>query len=125
VTTPFFFAGVYEIASQLSVDAMFKTQTARATGQVLMKKVVRSSSNSQSGRSESISYHVTFRYEAPSGDEIVGSANIENEIWRRLSERDPIAVTLIAGEPWNFRIDGAGTGWGGALLLFGIGLVAC
>ena len=122
VTTPFLFAGAYEIASQLSVDAAFKTQTARATGQVLTKKVVRNSSNSQSGRSESISYHITFRYEAPSGDEIVGSAKIDNDLWRRLPERGPIAITFIAGEPWNFRIDGAGTGWGGTLLLFGVGL---
>ena len=122
ITTPFLIAGVYLIASQRSVDATFKTQTARATGQVLSKAAVRSSSNSRDGVTTSTSYKVTFRYDAPSGDEVVGSANVDYDAWRRLSERGPIAVTFIADEPWNFRIDGAGTGWGRVLLLFGIGL---
>jgi Protein of unknown function (DUF3592) len=121
VTVPFLAGGAYLFALQRTIEAKFNTEAVKAIGMVLTKQVVRTRGHGQNSGTIYTSYRISFRYDASSG-EIVGTVDLDENVWARLSERGPITVIFLADEPWEFRLAGAGTGWGNAFIVLAIGL---
>jgi hypothetical protein len=126
----FFAAGVYWLDALRGEEALFGVRGRQAEGMVLTKAMVkkRSSSTSGSRSTETTYYHVTYRFRADSGEDVVGTSTLGFDEWQALKERAPVPVTYVAGSPWLHRIQGWEPSWWPAILflaLGGIGSAAC
>lgn len=129
---PFAGGGVYWLAAVRSEQALFEARAQSVEGTVLSKAIVKKSSGGSSsgpGRRhhQSTHYQVTYRFMADSGDEIVGTSELDTGDWERLKERAPIRVVYVGGSPWLHRVEGGGASWTGPiifLVLGGLGMLA-
>jgi len=129
---PFAGGGLYWLDALRSEQALFEARGRQAQGTVLSKAIVKKSSGSSSGtarsRSQSTHYQVSYRFHADSGEEVVGTSELDADDWERLKERAPIAVTYVGGSPWLHRVEGWDAGWFGPVLFLGLGgagMAAC
>ena len=127
---PFFVAGVYWLDSVRSEKSLFERQARQAEGMVLSKAIVkkRSSRTSSSRSTESTHYHVTYRFKADSGEEMVGTSALDAGQWEQLKERAPVAVAYVASAPWLHRVRGWKPSWWPPILFLavgGVGALGC
>ncbi len=107
---PFAGGGVFWLRAVQAEQALFEARGRQAEATVLSKAIVKKSSGSSSGpgrsRSQSTHYQVSYRFQGDSGEEIVGTSELDVDEWERLKERAPVAVTYVAGSPWLHRVQG-------------------
>jgi hypothetical protein len=117
---------VYWLAAVRSEQALFAARAQSVEGTVLSKAIVKKSSGGSSsgpGRRhrESTHYQVTYRFMADSGDEIVGTSELDADDWERLRERAPIRVVYVGASPWLHRVEGGGASWTGPIIFLSLG----
>jgi hypothetical protein len=106
---PFFVVGLYTGNQQLTADRRLAAEGRTVDGIVLTKAITYSSSSS-SNRSSSATYRVTFRFRTTDGL-LVDEAEVSQDTWDRLIEREPIHVTYVPDAPQFHRIEGQVGGW--------------
>ena len=125
---PFAGGGAFWFEAVQSEQALFDARGQQAEGTVLSKAIVKKSSGTGRSRSQSTHYQVSYRFQGDSGEEIVGTSELDVDKWERLKERAPVAVTYVAGSPWLHRVQGWEPGWIAPILFLvvgGAGVLAC
>jgi hypothetical protein len=120
ITFPILIGGIYSFASQHSIHFKLNTEAHKTIGTVLTKQIVRTHGHGRDSGTTNIYYRLSFRFDAPA-DEVVGVADLDGEVWARLFERGPIAVSYLADEPWHFRTAGADTDLSSPIVLLAFG----
>lgn len=96
---PFLVTGIYVGIDTMRERGRYQREARVAEGIVLTKRISRSR--------DSTSYHVGYRFSAE-GTVVTGEAEVSGDLWDRLVEREPLAVTYLPGEPRRHRIEGEG-----------------
>jgi len=129
---PFAGGGIFWFEAVQSEQALFDARGQPAEGTVLSKAIVKKSSGSSSGpgrsRSQSTHYQVTYRFQGDAGEEVAGTSELDVDDWERLKEREPVAVTYVAGRPWLHRVQGWEPSWIAPIVFLvvgGAGVLAC
>lgn len=86
---------------QLDLDERLQREGRIAEGIVVAKHRRGGGSSS-----EAPAYRVEFRFNAPAGDAITGSANVDAKTWDALAEGAPLSVRFAHGAPQLHRIAG-------------------
>jgi hypothetical protein len=106
---PFLIIGLYAANQQLVADRRLAAEGRTVDGIVLTKAITYSSSSS-SNRSSSPTYRVRFRFQSTEGL-LSDEAEVSQDTWDRLIEREPIHVTYVPGAPQFHRIEGQVGEW--------------
>ena len=108
VGAPFFVLGLYFGYHHATVTQRLDAGGTTVDGMVLTKS--RKTSSSNKGGNRSTTYEVTFRF--LTRDAVMkGSAEVTDERWDQLVERELLPVTYLPEAPQHYRIDGQTNGW--------------
>lgn len=106
---PFLIIGLYTGNQRISADRRLAAEGRTVDGIVLTKAITYSSS-SNSNRSSSPTFRVRFRFRTTEGL-VSDDAEVSQETWERLIEREPIQVTYVPDAPHYHRVEGQTGGW--------------
>jgi uncharacterized protein DUF3592 len=98
VGLPFLLTSLYFLGH----ERRFRTEGQIVEAVVLTKDIDRSRSNNR----ESTRYSVTYRFTAPDRRAIRGSTGLDRASWETLTERGPISVVYLPGDPESNRMAG-------------------
>jgi uncharacterized protein DUF3592 len=107
---PFLIIGLYAGNQRISADRRLAAEGRTVDGMVLTKAITYSSSSNSNRSGGSPTYRVTFRFRTTEGL-ISDDAEVSQETWDRLIEREPIQVTYVPDAPHYHRVEGQTGGW--------------
>jgi hypothetical protein len=111
---PFLILGIVFVVKEFRLEARFEKEAQTAEG-ILLTKSRRTNKNSKS-------YWVSYRFRAADGAVIKNEAQVGADDWERLTERQPIPVKYLPGQPETNRIEAGKTGWLLALIFTALGI---
>jgi hypothetical protein len=107
VGTLFFCLGLRDWLQIGDLDERLQQQGRTVQGRVLTKTTTSSSNGGILRRQFSTrSYHVTYRFSTPEGQDFEGASTIYSETWDNLADGGPISITYLPGEPLTNRVEG-------------------
>jgi len=123
VGLPFLVLGLYFGIQQYTVGQRMKTDGVVASGVVLTKWIAtdRSYSSRSNGNTSSPNYWTSFRFQTARGETVKGEAEVDENTWDNLIERQPIKVTYLPNAPQQYRVEGEKGSWILALIFAGLG----
>lgn len=100
VGLPFLLIGLAQWYSQ----TRFSEDAVQVRGTVIAKEISRAS------RNRSTEYEVAYRFTGPDGELIQGQQEVSSDLWDSLTERGPVEIEYLPGDPHTHRVAGE-TDW--------------